>query len=204
MTSLVGPEIGAPDVDVTADEEDRLLTLARLAVAAAARGDEDVARDAGVERIGGRPASQVRRGAAFVTLLEDGELRGCIGLLDPTRPLTESVAGAAIGAVLHDWRFPPVTADELPRLEIQVSVLGSFVALEQPLAFAAGIDGLLVERGGNRGLLLPEVATEHGFDARAMLEATCVKAGLPKDAWQDARTRVFAFRTRRFGGPALT
>ena len=117
--------------------------------------------------------------------------------------LAESVAGAAIGAVLHDWRFRPVTEDELPDIEIEVSVLGPFVVLDDPLAFRVGVDGLLVERGFDRGLLLPQVATEHGFDARAMLRATCGKAGLPADAWQDPRTRVSAFRTKRFGGPAI-
>lgn len=203
MASLTAPPLGAPDVDVSAEEEEQLFALARLAVSAAARGDQDLARDAGVERIGGRPAGQRRRGSAFVTLLERGELRGCIGLLDPSRPLTESVAGAAIGAVLHDWRFRPVTEDELPDIRIEVSVLGPFVVLEDPLAFRVGVDGLLVERGVDRGLLLPEVATEHGFDEQAMLRATCGKAGLPADAWRDPRTRVSAFRTRRFGGPAI-
>ncbi len=203
MATLLAASPGAEDVDVTADEEDRLLALARLVVAAAARGELALARDAAVERIGGVPSVQRRRGAAFVTLLARGELRGCVGLLDETRPLTESVAGAAIAAVLHDWRFRPVTEDELPDIEIAVSVLGPFVALADPTSFVVGVDGLLVERGTNRGLLLPEVATEHGFDAEAMLRATCSKAGLPGDAWRDAGTRVSAFRTHRFGGPAV-
>jgi AmmeMemoRadiSam system protein A len=203
MTTVAERSALPAEVELSVDEEERLLALARLAVAAAARGEADLARDAAAERIGGRPARQRPCGAAFVTLLEDGQLRGCIGMLDPSRPLAESVAGAAIGAVLHDWRFRPVTEDELPAIQIEVSVLGPLVDLEEPTAFRVGLDGLLVERGSDRGLLLPEVAVEHGFDVPAMLGATCGKAGLPFDAWRDRRTRVRAFRTRRFGGPAL-
>ena len=203
MTVVVPSTATASDVDLTPPEEDELLDLARFAVQAATRGEQALARDAALERLGGRPASLRRTGAAFVTLLERGELRGCIGILDATRPLAESVAGAAIGAVMHDWRFRPVAEDELPGIEVQVSVLGPFVRLDDPTAFRLGIDGLLVERGFDRGLLLPEVATEHGFDRMARLQATCGKAGLPADAWRDRATRVSAFCTRRFGGPAL-
>ena len=208
MTTITAPPpvarpVGAPDVSITPEEEGRLLGLARRAVAAAARGDPTAAREAATAALRELAPAERRQGAAFVTLLERGELRGCIGLLDAERPLAESVTGAAIGAVLHDWRFRPVTEDELPELEVGVSVLGPFVVLDDPLAFEVGVDGLLVERGFDRGLLLPEVATEHGFDNRAMLRATCGKAGLPADAWRDPRTRVSAFRTKRFGGPAL-
>jgi AmmeMemoRadiSam system protein A len=204
MVTAPAAERVAPDVDISAEEQDRLLALARLAVAAAARGDPQLARDAALERVGGVPAARRRKGAAFVTLLAHGELRGCIGLLDPGRPLAESVAGAAVGAVMHDWRFRPVTDDELPEIEIEISVLGPMVVLDDPLAFRLGVDGLLVERGTQRGLLLPEVATDHRFDARQMLRATCGKAGLKADAWREPGTRVYAFRTRRFGGPAAT
>lgn len=200
ITTAAPPRL-APEVVLAPHEEVQLLELARTAVAAAARGDVDHARLAARAIRGARPGA-LRRGAAFVTLLEGGELRGCIGLLDARRPLAESVAGAAVGAVLHDWRFRPVTEDELRDIEIEVSVLGPVVPLDDPLDLRLGVEGLIVERGVDRGLLLPEVATEHRFDARAMLRAVCGKAGLPADAWLDSRTRIFTFRTRRFGGPA--
>lgn len=203
MATVLAVPQGASEVDLTSEDEDRLLALARLCVAAAARGDLALARDAATERLGGKPAVKRRRGAAFVTLLEDGELRGCIGVLDPSKPLAEAVAGAAVGAVLHDWRFRPVTDDELARIDIHVSVLGPMVQLDDPTAFSVGLDGLLVERGPDRGLLLPEVALEHGFDTEGMLRATCSKAGLAADAWRDPGTAIYAFRTRRFGGPAV-
>ncbi len=203
MAILTAPADLPAAVDVSVEEEERLLALARLAVGAAARGEPELARDAARERIGGIPARQRRLGAAFVTLHEHGQLRGCIGLLDASRPLAESVAGAAVAAVQSDWRFRPVTEEELPAIEIEVSVLGPLVVLDDPMTFRVGIDGLIVERGVDRGLLLPEVATEHGFDAEAMLDATCGKAGLPAGAWRQPGTRVMAFRTRRFGGPAV-
>ncbi|HJW21431.1 MAG TPA: AmmeMemoRadiSam system protein A [Candidatus Limnocylindrales bacterium] len=201
--AIVAPPVNAPEVDVSPDEQTALLELARVAVAAAARGDVEVARRAALSAAHPSSDLEPRRGAAFVTLLAHGDLRGCIGLLDASRPLAESVAGAAIAAVLHDWRFRPVTEDELRDVVIEVSVLGPFIVLDDPTTFRIGIDGLLVERGVDRGLLLPEVATEHGFGTRAMLQAVCGKAGLPADAWRDRRTRVSAFRTKRFGGPAI-
>lgn len=195
MATLAAPSSLPADVDLPVGEQDRLLDLARDAVAAA------VGREP--ERALGPSLGPLRRGAAFVTLLEHGELRGCIGTLDASRPLDDSVAGAAAAAALHDVRFRPLTADELPAIEIEVSVLGPLVILADPMGFRLGVDGLLVDRGYQRGLLLPEVATMAGFDAEAMLDATCRKAGLPPGAWRDPRTTVRAFRTKRFGGPAV-
>jgi AmmeMemoRadiSam system protein A len=205
MPTITLPQVLPPAVDVTSGEEARLLGLARRAVSAACRGQPDAARAAAAVEAAGETGATgaCRVGGAFVTLLEDGALRGCIGSLDPSVPLAESVAEAAIGAAIHDWRFRPLTEDELPVVDIEISVLGPFVVLGDPLAFRLGIDGLLVERGFDRGLLLPEVASDHGLDAVAMLEAICRKAGLPGGAWRDPATRVVAFRTKRFGGPAV-
>jgi AmmeMemoRadiSam system protein A len=199
MATLTAPETLPPAVEVSDAERDALLAIARSAVAAAVRRAPNRTIEAGTMPT----VLEDRRGAAFVTLLEHGELRGCVGLLDPTRPLAESVAVAAVGAALRDDRFLPVIEDELPSIEIEISVLGPFVELDDPLAFRPGIDGLLVARGFARGLLLPEVATSHGLDATAMLDATCWKAGLAASTWRDPKTTVFAFRTERFGGPAI-
>ncbi len=186
-----------PAVELTDAERSELLDVARRALASAIRGAPDVAPDVA------RPGGGERTGAAFVTLREDGELRGCIGILDAASPLRHSVALAAAGAALHDWRFQPVTEIELPVLELEVSVLGPLRALDDPLDFRVGEDGLLIARGQSRGLLLPDVATTFGFDRLGMLEATCRKAGLHPDAWCLSGTTVSAFRAVRFGGPAL-
>jgi AmmeMemoRadiSam system protein A len=140
--------------------------------------------------------------AVFVTLTIDGQLRGCIGGLLPERPLRVAVARAAVSAALDDPRFRPVTAHELPRIHLGVSILGPLTPLDDPDRFRPGVDGIVVDRLGRIGLLLPEVADEFGLDGRGMLDAVCQKAGLPRDAWLDRSTRLLTFRTIRFDGPA--
>lgn len=141
--------------------------------------------------------------AVFVTLTEAGVLRGCMGGLEAERPVREAVVAAAVSAALRDPRFAPVTAEELPQIHIEVSVLAPPVPLEDPADFQPGIDGVIVERDRHVALLLPEVATEFGWGAPEMLDTVCRKAGLPRDTWRDPKTRLFAFRTARFGGPSV-
>ena len=120
----------------------------------------------------------------------------------PGRSLREAVVSATLGAAIGDPRFLPVTAAELPAIEVGISVLGPPVRFDLQ-AFMPGVDGVIVERGGLRALLLPEVATEFAWGTVQMLENVCRKAGLAADAWRDARTRLSSFRTVRFGGPAV-
>lgn len=112
-------------------------------------------------------------------------------------PLADVVARSAINAALNDTRFLPVRADEISELEIEISVLS---ALERilPEAITAGEHGLLVVRGPLRGLLLPQVASERNWTAVRFLEETCVKAGLPRDAWRDPATEVYGFTAEIF------
>ncbi len=144
----------------------------------------------------------------FVTLhaLVSGEkmLRGCIGIPYPVKPLIEATIESALNAAFRDPRFPPLEANELPQLLVEVSVLTPPQVLtvtdprEYPLHIVVGRDGLLVEGDWQRGLLLPQVAVEHHFDAVTFLEQTCLKAGLPKDAWRGGRVRVFVFQAQIF------
>lgn len=132
------------------------------------------------------------KGSAFVTLTtKDGSLRGCIGTLGWDRPLHETVAECALSAALKDPRFEPVRGPELKDLHLEVSVLTHPVPVSGPEDIVIGRDGLIVEKGWNRGLLLPQVATEWKFDSLAFLEATCEKAGLPPDAWPSAKLMRF-------------
>jgi AmmeMemoRadiSam system protein A len=117
--------------------------------------------------------------------------------MEPLFPLAETVARAAVAAALQDDRFPPVTAAELPSLSIDLSLL------ERPSAIRAedvevGRHGLVVSREARRGLLLPQVPVEQGWDRVAFLEHTCRKAGLPKDAWRLADTELLAFEAEVF------
>jgi MEMO1 family protein len=130
---------------------------------------------------------------AFVTLKEKGELRGCIGLITPEKPLYLSVRDAATFAAVRDPRFSPVTARELPDLEYEISVLTPFRRVFDVKEIRVGRDGLMMIRGSNEGVLLPQVPTEQGWDRKTFLEETCLKAGLPRQAWQDEATDIFAF-----------
>ncbi|MDP9263599.1 MAG: AmmeMemoRadiSam system protein A, partial [Acidobacteriota bacterium] len=119
---------------------------------------------------------------AFVTLHLAGQLRGCVGFVQPARGLYHTVMEAALNAAFHDPRFLPVSTEEAPELEVEISVLSPL----QPIApeeVVVGRHGLVVSRGSYRGLLLPQVAVENGWNAATFLEQTCLKAGLPADAW---------------------
>ena len=189
------PAPGTPASPACSVDDGRiLLRLARAAVEATAADRIGTFDASSILPVAPSP-SLLAPSAAFVTLREQGELRGCVGNLAADRPLWRSVVAAAISVASRDPRFPPVAADEVPSLSIDVSVLAPAVRLSDPLDFDPGIDGLIVEHRGRRGLLLPEVATEQGWGAREMLAATCWKAGLPMSAWRDPETRVSAFRT---------
>ena len=139
---------------------------------------------------------------AFVTLHRDGQLRGCVGQLESLDSLAETIARAAINAALHDSRFPAIEAGELTTLEIEISVLSPPEPIA-PEAILAGLHGLLVVKGEKRGLLLPQVASERQWSSLRFLEETCAKAGLPRDAWRDASTLVFAFTAEVFSDTSL-
>jgi uncharacterized protein len=191
---------GLPDpVAIPEAMREQLLHVARVAVAVASRAAPTTALDRAMHEV---PSSDLRA-AAFVTLTEHGELRGCMGILDPDRPVLDTVAEAAACAARADPRFRPVAPGELDRLQVDVSVMGPLVPIADPLSFRLGTDGIVVQLGSRRGLLLPEVAEPGGLDRVGMLEIASRKAGLPARAWQDPQAVVSVFRTDRFGGPAL-
>lgn len=139
----------------------------------------------------------------FVTLHgtdERGErtLRGCIGTIGPQKPLYRAVQEMAAAAATRDPRFDPVEADELARIDFEISVLGEPRAVA-PGEVVVGEHGLCVSAGGARGLLLPQVPVEHGWHREEFLAHTCRKAGLSDDAWRDPATRIEAFTAEVFG-----
>lgn len=190
-----------PPPELSAEDQEKLLQVARCAleVATGLRSATTLRDALTVAR--GQPVGRLQ-GGAFVTLLVHGELRGCIGSLEPSRPLPEAVAQAATSAARYDPRFWPLQAGELDDVDVEISVLGPFVELRDADALRPGVDGVMVECRGRRGLLLPEVAVRQGWDGRQLLSAACEKEGMPPDAWRDPATRLLAFRTVRFGGPA--
>ncbi|MCI4347976.1 MAG: TIGR00296 family protein [Thermoplasmata archaeon] len=148
------------------------------------------------------PAAFDEPRGVFTTLKQfsSGLLRGCVGFPLPVVPLRVAIPQTAAGAALEDPRFPPVTLAELPRLTVEVSVLTVPETIpaprprDRPAAVRVGIDGLIVKWRRAEGLLLPQVAVEQHWTAEEFLSETCVKAGLPSDAWLRPETEI-----RRFG-----
>jgi AmmeMemoRadiSam system protein A len=136
--------------------------------------------------------------ALFVTLKVGGRLRGCIGTLAPEGDLARTVPRFALRAAFEDPRFPPLAATELPECAIEISVLTPPRLVESFDEIVVGRDGLILEFGGRRGLLLPQVATEWGFDRDTFLSELAQKAGLPPDAWRQPGARIFSFQAEVF------
>ncbi len=129
----------------------------------------------------------------FVSLHIREALRGCIGYIEGLRSLVEVVPHTASGAALRDPRFEALREDELQDLEVEISVLTPLENISGPSDIVIGEHGLLVRRGKSQGLLLPQVAVRAGFDALAFLEHTCIKAGLPADAWKLPEAEIYRF-----------
>jgi AmmeMemoRadiSam system protein A len=150
----------------------------------------DLARAALVARVTGQPPPEVPEdveiaaSGAFVTLYCGGELRGCLGTLEGREPLADAIARLAGDVARNDYRFEPLRVDELSDVELDISVLTPPAPVNDPADIVVGRDGLIIEQGLRRGLLLPQVATEHGWDRDTFLAHTCAKAGLPPDAWR--------------------
>ena len=176
---------------LTSDQRQALLVLARETVARAARGEAD-------DGPGPAPEGLARPGAAFVTVRVGGALRGCIGTFEAATPLWVVVHEMAIAAAARDPRFAPLDACDVPLLGVEVSVLGPPRRITDPAAIEVGRHGLEVRRGRRRGLLLPQVATDHGLDRESFLAETCRKASLPADAWRELHTEIWIFEAEVF------
>lgn len=135
---------------------------------------------------------------AFVTLTANKRLRGCIGHITATGPLADTVRTVAVAAALEDPRFSPVTAAEWADIELEVSVMTPLERVENIDDITPGVHGLYIRRGYQSGLLLPQVATEYGWNRLTFLEHTCRKAGLRKNDWKEEDTEVFWFKAQVF------
>ena len=184
---------------LTSDEKRFLLDLARQSLTAA------VWRQLPDRPAELPPALHESASGVFVSLHQRGAteepLRGCVGFLEPRRPLWVAVCEAAASAAWKDPRFPPVRAEELPLLEVEISVLSASWPID-PESIQIGLHGLIVTAGRIRGLLLPQVAAEHHWSAEQFLEQTCCKAGLRSDAWRHG-AQIEAFTAEVFGEISL-
>lgn len=180
---------------LTDDQRRTLLEIARSAIATAILRDES----AGVDLADVQASDLPDASGVFVTIKRRGELRGCLGTLQIRRGLAIEVARCAADSAREDPRFPPVGAEEVTELALEISVLGPLEEIAPvPDAFTIGVHGLVVEHGFRRGLLLPQVAVEWSWTAEQFLRQTCVKAGLPPDAWLNGAT-VYRFAAEVFG-----
>ncbi|MDO5848283.1 MAG: TIGR00296 family protein [Methanobrevibacter sp.] len=150
------------------------------------------------------PEELKERMGIFVTLNENRQLRGCIGYPEPVESAVQATIDVAIAAACEDPRFPEVTMEEYPELTFEVTVLSPPEKLEvsDPLEYLEkieiGRDGLIIQKGYRRGLLLPQVAVEHNMDVQEFLEHTCMKAGISADSWLDASSDVYTFQGKVF------
>lgn len=193
LSGLAAPPIWGGQEDMTLSQADRdlLLKLARSSIKAHFQGEGQPA----LQDL--RPSLREPRGA-FVTLHRQGRLRGCIGYIEAVKPLDQTVLEMATAAAFHDPRFSPLREEELADLEIEISVLSPLSLIKNIEEIEVGRHGLLIARDLQRGLLLPQVATERRWSRRTFLEQTCLKAGLPPDAWKEAFTRIYVFTAEIF------
>jgi AmmeMemoRadiSam system protein A len=183
------PDLIPAQSEFTSEERAILLKLAHDSIESALQGRE-------ISLTPPSPHLTEARGA-FTTIYVRRALRGCVGYVFPIASLYRTVAETARAAAFEDTRFWPVTSEELAELTVSLSILSPLRAI-QPEEVEIGKHGLLVNMAGRRGLLLPQVPLEHGWDRVTFLEQTCRKAGLPPDAWQKGAS-LEAFTAEVFG-----
>jgi len=178
------------DKDLSVEQRHALLAIARRAVEEAV-GAAAQPETPGVDDFPGH--------GAFVTLHLRGQLRGCIGTFASGPSITKTLREMASAAALRDPRFPAVSGAELEQIDIEISLLTPLRQIEDPASVEVGRHGICIEKGFNRGVLLPQVAVENRWNRDTFLNQTCVKAGLPPDAWRDGAARIEVFEARVFG-----
>lgn len=180
LSAAVYLEPSQARLDLTPEEKKELLSLARLAI-------ENYLATGKIPAYQPTSPRLETKAGAFVTLKQQHQLRGCIGFAEPLFPLWETVAQAAVLAATEDPRFPPLRKAELQSLRIEISVLGPLQPVSDVSEIKVGRHGLVIREGQRSGLLLPQVATELGWDRQTFLREVCRKAGLPDNAWRNSR-----------------
>jgi AmmeMemoRadiSam system protein A len=181
---LTGPKAGI-DLHFSEDERRLLKESARASIEEVLFGKKAPEIDI--------PETLREPRGAFVCLKTKGELKGCIGYIRAARPLDETVRQMAREAAFHDPRFLPLDQSEWTDTDIEISVLTPMRRITDVEEIEVGTHGIYIERGMESGLLLPQVATENGWDRKLFLEYTCIKAGLSRDAWKSPETRIYIF-----------
>jgi len=185
LAAAIHSEAKVPEFSLTPEEKKELLHIAREAIKLLIRENKLLNYEPQYSNL------LTNRGA-FVTLKKRGQLRGCIGFIEPILPLYQTVIQAALYAAYRDQRFPPVTAEELKDLEVEISVLSPLKKIKNPDLVKVGKHGLVISKGDKRGLLLPQVPVDNRWSRETFLQEACLKSGLPPDAWkQGAEIYIF-------------
>ena len=201
------PEIGGTGPEFTSEQRHLLLGIARAAIASGLAGQplpglaSASSSSASSSSSSSWPGLMEPRGV-FTTLYLGDRLRGCVGYALPIRPLYLAVGETARAAAFEDSRFWPVTTEEAGELRISLSVLSRLFPIA-PVQVEVGRHGLLISDGARRGLLLPQVPLEHGWDRETFLDQTCRKAGLPLDTWRRPGVDIQAFIADVFGDEGI-
>jgi uncharacterized protein len=175
------------DVHIPPESRMRLLRLARWALEDLVQDNQEQCEEFD------DPYLQSRTYGAFVSLHNGYELRGCVGIWTASQPLYQNVIDMTLAAASSDHRVTPVRKDELNNIRIDISILSPLEPAHEPLLLEVGKHGLHIARGGKHGVLLPQVATRYRWHIKTFLEQTCLKAGLPEDAWKQPGTFVSSF-----------
>ena len=176
-----------PGGSLTLADKRELMKIAKDTVQSCVRSN-------GLPGVETKSARLKEKGAAFVTLTEDKQLRGCIGHIIAVEPLYQCVREVACKAAKEDPRFKAVTPEELDKLEYEISVLSPMMPVKDVNTIEVGKDGLLMKSGYNQGVLLPQVPGEFGWDREQFLKHTCEKAGMSDDCWTKPDTEIYHFR----------
>ncbi len=177
LGAAVYKEVTPPLFTLASEEKKELLQIAHMAI-------EENILNKKILNYQTQNAKLLEKRGAFVTLKKRGRLRGCVGFIKPVLPLYQTVSQTAIFAASRDQRFPPVSAEELEDIEIEISVLTPLKKIKSPDLIQVGKHGLFISKGNHSGLLLPQVPVEYNWSRDTFLLQVCLKAGLPKDAWK--------------------
>lgn len=177
LAAAVYQETSPTEFSLSSEEKKELIQIARLSI-------EKFIIEKKILNYQTRNSILLTKRGAFVTLKKRGRLRGCIGFIEPYLPLYQTVIQAAINAAYKDQRFPPVSPEELNRLEIEISVLSPLKKINDPRLIKVGKHGLFISKGNRSGLLLPQVSVENNWSRNTFLQQACLKAALPQNAWK--------------------
>ena len=179
-------------MELTKKEKDSLLEVVKKTIAAKVSNKD-------LQKIAVDSETLKEKRGAFVTLKKHGQLRGCIGYIKAVKPLWDTVQEMALAAAFRDPRFPSLKPEELKELTFEISVLSPLQRVQDINEIQVGKHGLYIVCGNYSGLLLPQVASEYGWDKETFLKETCRKAGLQPQDWQDKETEIYIFSADYFG-----